>query len=148
MVAAIPYRIDQMVLLLPKDGHLLAFTTGSRSGRIESSVPYGIYVIDLPNGGAPRLVLHTHRSPDPWTSACDAWSLDSRQIFFSYGFGTPEGPIEFRSEPSLHGVHAGEEIHSMGFIVRRQSGKPARWRPVAVLSGPRASAQKLNLTSC
>jgi dipeptidyl aminopeptidase/acylaminoacyl peptidase len=92
-IATIPYRIDQMAA--SPDGHRLAFTTSSRSGRIESSVPYGIYVIDLPNGGAPRLVLHTPGPPDYWASAYDAWSLDSRQIFFSYGFGTPEGPIEF-----------------------------------------------------
>ena len=92
-VAAIPYRVDQMAA--SPDGHLLAFTTGSRSGRIESSVPYGIYVIDLLSGGAPRLVVHTPGPPDAWTSACNAWSLDSRQIFFSYGFATPEGPIEF-----------------------------------------------------
>jgi dipeptidyl aminopeptidase/acylaminoacyl peptidase len=92
-IATIPYRIDQMAA--SPDGHRLAFTTSSRSGRIESSVPYGIYVIDLPNGGAPRLVLHTAGPPDYWASAYDAWSLDSRQIFFSYGFGTPEGPIEF-----------------------------------------------------
>jgi Tol biopolymer transport system component len=98
-IAAIPYRIDQMAA--SPDGHLLAFATSSRSGRIESSEPYGIYVIDLPDGGAPRLVLHTPGPPDPWASSSDTWSLDSRQIFFSYGFGTPEGPIEFGQDP-LH----------------------------------------------
>jgi dipeptidyl aminopeptidase/acylaminoacyl peptidase len=92
-LAVIAYRIEQMAA--SPDGHLLAFATGSRSGRIESSEPYGIYVIDLPDGGAPRLVLHTPGPPDPWASASETWSLDSRQIFFSYGFGTPEGPIEF-----------------------------------------------------
>jgi len=91
-IAASPYHVAQMAA--SPDGNLLALTTSSRSGRIESSEPYGIYVVDLPRGGRPRMVLHTLGPPEPWTAASDAWSLDSRQILFSYGFGSPEGPFE------------------------------------------------------
>jgi dipeptidyl aminopeptidase/acylaminoacyl peptidase len=90
-IATVPYRIDQMAA--SPDGNFLALTTSSRSGRLESSEPYGVYLVDLPQGGAPRLVLHTLGPPEPWAAASDAWSPDSRQILFSYGFGTPEGPL-------------------------------------------------------
>jgi dipeptidyl aminopeptidase/acylaminoacyl peptidase len=92
-IAAISYRVDQMAA--SPDGHLLALTTSSRSGRLESTEPHGIYMVDLPDGGAPRMVLHTLGPVDPWAAASDAWSPDSHHIFFSYGFGTPEGPFEF-----------------------------------------------------
>lgn len=91
-IATVPYRIDQIAA--SPDGNFLALTTSSRSGRLESSEPHGVYVVDLPNGGAPRLVLHTLGPPDPWAAASDAWSPDSLQILFSYGFGTPEGPFQ------------------------------------------------------
>ena len=91
-IATVPYRIDQIAA--SPDGNFLALTTSSRSGRLNSSEPHGVYVVDLPNGGAPRLVLHTLGPPDPWAAASDAWSPDSLQILFSYGFGTPEGPFQ------------------------------------------------------
>lgn len=91
-IATSPYHVDQMAA--SPDGHLLAITTGSRSGRFESSEPYGIYVVDLPLGGSPRIVLHTSGPVDPWSAASDAWSIDSQNIFFSYDFGTPDGPFE------------------------------------------------------
>jgi dipeptidyl aminopeptidase/acylaminoacyl peptidase len=91
-IAAVPYRVDQMAA--SPDGHFLALTTSSRSGRLESPEPHGIYVVDLPNGGVARLVLHTLGPPNTWAAASDAWSASSLQILFSYGFGTPEGPFD------------------------------------------------------
>jgi dipeptidyl aminopeptidase/acylaminoacyl peptidase len=110
-LATLPYRVNQMAA--SPDGHLLALMTRSRSGRLESTEPHGIYVVDLPGGGAPRLVLHTLSPPAPWAAASDAWSLDSRQIFFSYGHGTPEGPFE-SPQTRLYSVSVAE-------------GKSARW---------------------
>jgi dipeptidyl aminopeptidase/acylaminoacyl peptidase len=86
------------------DGHSLALTTSSRSGRVESPEPHGIYVVDLPDGGVPRLVLHTLGPPGSWAASSDAWSLDSRQILFSYDFGTPEGPFEPLNQSRLYAV--------------------------------------------
>lgn len=95
-ISASPYRVDQVAG--SPDGHLLALTTSSRSGRVESTEPHGIYVVDLPDGGAARLVLHTLGPVDLWAAASDAWSFDSQQIFFSYNFGTPEGPFAFAQD--------------------------------------------------
>jgi dipeptidyl aminopeptidase/acylaminoacyl peptidase len=51
-IAAISYRVDQMAA--SPDEHLLALTTSSRSGRLESTQPHGIFLVDLPDGGWDR----------------------------------------------------------------------------------------------
>jgi dipeptidyl aminopeptidase/acylaminoacyl peptidase len=91
-IAAVQNRVDQMAA--SPNGHALAFVTSSRSGRVESPEPYGIYVLDPVGGGTPHLVLHTLGPVEPWAAATDAWSTDGQQIFFLYSFGAPEGPFQ------------------------------------------------------
>ncbi len=92
-LATMKYRVDQMAA--SPDTHSLVFTTNSPSEIRDSPDPYGIYVLGLPIGGVPRLVLHTMGHPQSWASAGDiCWSPDSEHIFFIYDFGTPEGPFE------------------------------------------------------
>ena len=85
-LASTPYRVSQMSV--SPDGRQLALATNSRSEREESREPYGIYVVDLPEG-ALRLAIHTQDTADEIR-----WSPDSRHIFFSYSHGKPEGPYE------------------------------------------------------
>jgi dipeptidyl aminopeptidase/acylaminoacyl peptidase len=86
-LAVTPYRVAEM--LASPDGHMLALATTSCSEREESREPYGIYIADLPAGGALRAVLRAQDITEEIR-----WSPDSQHVFFRYEHGTPEGPYE------------------------------------------------------
>ncbi len=95
-LATSPYRVWQMAT--SPDGRFLAIATDSRSERLESHEPYGIYVADLPNGTL-HLAIHFQDRADEIQ-----WALDSRHVFFIYEAGAPGGPFEEQTQTRLYWV--------------------------------------------
>ncbi|HEV2315436.1 MAG TPA: S9 family peptidase [Candidatus Acidoferrales bacterium] len=105
-LATIPYSVAEMVT--SPDGRSLAIATDSRSGRLESHEPYGIFIADIANG-ALHLAIHTEEGVD-----AIHWALDSRHVFFTYEAGVPDEPYK-------------EEVQTRLYCVDQTGGRAKRW---------------------
>lgn len=105
-IAAINLRASQMAC--SPNGDWLAYRTVSRSLRWETTKAYGIYLVGL---------IDQNRTASPMNLLGDtnaifdsfSWSLDSREIFVSYLYGSIEGPYQDQ-QPRVYSVDVAADL--------------------------------------
>lgn len=112
VVAASGYYVE--FLVASPDGKALAFTTRSRSERIEATKDYELYTVDLANRShAVTQLTHNQALEDsPY------WAKDSSGIYFAVGLGAVKGPY-LDGQPHLYFISksGGEPVQmAPGFI--------------------------------
>ena len=115
LVTTSAYRVSE--LAPSPDGHILAFSTGSISERVEDAKPYEIYEVN-PGESAPqtaRQVTHNNAIEEHLR-----WAPDSQHLFFRVDMGSVEGKYQ--------------DLQSRVYSLDPQSRQTTRW--AAKFGGP------------